>query len=467
MGYYDWPMRYPLPIHSYTHSSRPVGVERLVNCYAEQAPSEGKSPTVVMRAPGTVLGCTLGSGPGRGIYAWNDSLYAVSGTTLYAITSGHVATSVGTISGSAAVSWAINPTQMVINSAPDAYYYNGSTLTQVSDADYTSRGGASAVSIDGYILFREPNSGRFFSSDLNDAAAYDALMFATAEGFPDNIIGMIVDHRQVVLAGGQSMELWYNSGGAGFPFLRDTNGFLEIGCIAGASMAKADNSIYWLASDLTVRRLEGLTPTRVSHHGVEQAIRGYTTKSDAIGMSYTQDGHVFYVLTFPTDGHTWVYDATTREWHERESYGLTRWRPCGITACYGKIYVQDYETGKVGYLDPDTYTEYSDTLRASFTFANGAYNEGRRTFHSMLEVLAETGVGLTTGQGSAPEIMLEMSDDGGRTWRSATNKSLGALGRYRSKVRWWRLGSSRDRIYRCAVSDPVKLTVADAMLEAS
>jgi hypothetical protein len=458
-------MKYPLPIHSYQHSSRPVGAERMVNCFAERAPPEGKAPVSVMRAPGTILACYLSNMGGRGLYAWNDSLYAVDGGTLWHISSDHSATSLGSISGTGAVSWAVNATQLVINAAPDAFYSDGASVTQITDADYTSRGGASSISIDGYILFREPNTGRFFSSDLDDAASYDALMFATAEGFPDNIVGMIADHRQAVLAGAQSMELYYNAGRSGFPFARDTNGFLELGCAAGNSLAKADNSIYWLASDLTVRRLVGLTPTRVSQHGVEQAIRSYARKSDAIGMAYTQDGHVFYVLTFPTDGHTWTYDVTTGEWHERESYGDTRWKPCATAFCYDRNYVQDYATGKIGYLDPDTYTEYGLTHRSSFTFANGAYNNGHRTFHSLLEVMAETGVGLTSGQGSDPQIMLEMSDDGGRTWRSAPNKSLGAIGRYRDKVRWWRLGSSRDRIYRCSVSDPVKLTVSDAALE--
>jgi hypothetical protein len=353
---------------------------------------------------------------------------------------------------------------MVVCASPDAYVLNGGVLTQVVDADYTSRGGASATSLDGYVLFREPNSGRFFGSDLNDATSYDALNFATAEGFPDNLVGMIMDHRQVVLAGSDSFELWFNNGGAGFPFTRDTNGFLEIGCAAGESLAKSDNSLFWLASDLTVRRLDGLTPVRVSHHGVEQAIRGYSTISDAIGMGYTQDGHVFYVLTFPTVGHTWVFDSTTKEWHERESYGITRWRPCAIAACYGRIYVQDYETGKVGYLNPDIYTEWEGTLRSEFTFASNTYNNGKRTFHGTFEVMAETGVGLTTGQGSDPQLMLDVSDDGGRTWRALPSKSIGALGEYRQHVMWDSLGSSFDRIYRCAVSDPVKMTISDASL---
>ena len=461
-------MRLNLPIHSYRHSSRPVGSERLVNCFAERAPPEGKAPTIVTRSPGSVSACSLGSGPGRGIFAWNNALYAVSGRTLYSITSAHVATAVGTISGTARVSWAINPTQLVVCSAPDAYYLSGGTLTQITDADYTARGGAQAASLDGYILFREPNSGRFFSSDLNDASAYDGLYFATAEGFPDDLVGIDVDHRQIVLMGSSSLELWENVGGTGFPFARAINGYLELGAAAGYSIAKADNSIYWLASDLTVRRLEGLTPVRVSHHGVEQAIRGYGASnavSDAHAFGYTQDGHIFYVLNFPTAGATWVYDATTQEWHERESYQDTRWRPVGAAFCYGRNYVQRYDTGAIGYLDPDTYTDFDDILRAEWTYGSAAYSGGGRTFHGMLECLAEGGVGLTTGQGSDPEIMLDVSDDGGRTWQAMVNQKLGRIGEYSNRIRWHRLGSSRDRIYRMAVSDPVKVTVSDTVLE--
>ena len=459
-------MRVPLPIHSYQHSSRPVGCERLVNCFAEAAPPEGKSPTVVMRAPGTVAAVTLGSGPGRGIFSWNEVLYAVSGTTLYSINSGHVATSLGTISGTVACSFGVNTSQLVVCTRPDAFVWNGATLTQVVDADYTSRGASQVTSIDSYVVFIEPNSGRIFSSNLNDALSYDGLFFATAEGYPDNLVGIIADHRQLVLAGTQTVELWYDSGGSGFPFTRDTNGFIELGCAAGASLAKADNSVYWLASDLTVRRLEGLTPVRVSQHGVEQAIRSYTV-SDARGDGYTQDGHVFYVLTFPTSGHTWVFDATTKEWHERVSNGLTRWRPCSIATCYGKSYVQDYNTGKVGYLSPDTYDEWSDILRSEWTYSSAGYKGGERSFHSELSCQIETGVGLTSGQGSDPQIMLDVSNDGGRTWRAMTTKKIGKIGKTRTRVTWNALGSSRDRVYRMAVSDPIKVTVSDTQLEVS
>ncbi len=452
-----------LPLHSYSHLSKPVGVERLVNCFAEQAPpTNTKSPMALMRAPGIVSAATPSTGIGRGLYTFKNRLYALVGNTLHRVSQGHVLTTIGTISGSSVVSFAENPTQLVICDPAASYTYDETTLAQITDVDFAN--GAQATALDGYILFREPNSGRFFSSDLNDASSYDGLMFATAEGLADDIVGIIADHRQAVLAGERSIELWYNAGTSGFPFLRDSNGYVELGCAAGGSLARVDNSIMWLASDLTVRRLDGLTPMRISQHGVEQAIATYTV-TDAYAFSYSAQGHIFYVLTFPTDGHTWVYDATTQEWHERESYGITRWRPCSAAYCYGRTYVQDYETGKVGYLDAETYTEWDNTHRMEFTFPS-VYDNGRRMFHNRLQIGCETGVGLTTGLGSDPQMTLEVSDDAGRTWRTLATKSLGRIGEYKSRVKWERLGSSRDRVYRGSISDPVKVVISNAVLDA-
>lgn len=452
----------PLPLHSYQHRSTKAGVQRLVNCYAEQQPPEGKAPHSLMRAPGITTAYSGATGAGRGLVRYKQRLYAVIGNALYRISAAHAGTNLGSIAGTSICSFAQNPTDVVICDPAASYTYDETTLAQITDADFNN--GAQCADLDGYILFREPNSGRFFSSDLNDANSYDALMFATAEGVSDELVGIITDHRQAVLAGELSMELWYNAGTSGFPFARDSNGFVELGCLSGGSLAKVDNSIFWLASDFTVRRLDGLTPVRVSHHGVEQAIAGYTT-SDAHAFSYTHEGHIFYVLQFPTDEATWKYDATTREWHECESYGLTRWRVCSAVQCYGRTYVQDYETGKVGYIDSDVYEEFGNTQRMEFTFQD-VYNRGKKIKHKMLELICETGVG-TSGQGENPAVTLEYSDDAGKTWTSLPTRTLGETGEYRHRVRWHRLGASRYRVYRVSISDPGKFIVSDAQLDAA
>jgi hypothetical protein len=343
------------------------------------------------------------------------------------------------------------------------YVYSGSIST-ISDTDFTARGAKVCDFIDNYIAFVEPSSGRWFTSDLAAATSYDSLNFATAEGAPDDLVSLITDHREVVLFGVTSSEIWYNDGSSGFPFARSPGGFIELGCAAVLGRCKADNSVYWLASDYTVRRLDGTTPIRVSHHGFEERIRSYSTVSDCIAQPYTFNGHLCVVFRFPTAGETWVLDVTTGEWHERETYGYDGWNISGVAEVYGKVLVQNAVSGAIGYFSNSTYTEFGTTQRAEWTYQN-IYGEHIRLPHSSLEIVCETGVGLVSGQGSDPQLTLEFSNDGGRTWTTLPTRTIGAQGEYKTRVKWHRLGASRDRVYRASISDPVQLCVTDTILE--
>jgi hypothetical protein len=68
----------------------------------------------------------------------------------------------------------------------------------------------------------------------------------------------------------------------------------------------------------------------------------------------------------------------------------------------------------------------------------------------------EAGVGLVSGQGSNPVILLEISKDGGHTWSQPHPASLGAIGEYKKRAIWNRLGQARDWLFRFTVTDPVK-----------
>jgi hypothetical protein len=454
-------MRFPLPIASTRLNSRPSSTARLLNCYAEKLPPDAKSGVLLTRSPGVVAWTTVGNGPIHGMFATMGSLFVVSGTKLYEVDVNGTATELGDIGTVGNLDMDSNGSTLVVVNEPNAYYWDGTTFGQITDADATSRGFADVEFVDNWLLFREPNSGRFFAADLGSATAFDALNFATAEGFPDDLVGLKVDHRQVMLFGSETVELWSNTGVAGFPFERAINGYLEIGCLNGRTVAKQDNSVLWLADDYTVRRLEGTTPMRVSSHSVEQSIVNATIASGR-AYAYSQDGHLFYVLTFPEV--TWVYDATTQEWHERQTYGADYWHPHCHAQAYGYELVGDATSNKVGYLDPLTYTEWSNTIRMEWTY-QPVYAEQRLAFHDRLEVVLETGVGLVTGQGSDPQMMLDYSNDGGQTWAALATKDIGAIGRYDTRVVWNRLGSARQRVYRASVSDPIPVNVTDTQIE--
>ena len=122
---------------------------------------------------------------------------------------------------------------------------------------------------------------------------------------------------------------------------------------------------------------------------------------------------------------------------------------------FGKNLVGDFSTGKVYEQNLSTYDDAGRPMIAIGESAPLHVNRAR-AFHSSFEIRHEPGVGLTTGQGSDPQIMMQFSDDGGATWSNERWKSLGAKGERSKRTEWRRLGESRERIYRVAISDPVQ-----------
>jgi hypothetical protein len=449
-----------LPISSYRTRATQASTSRLVNCYPEQLPPDAKTPAMLLRAPGIVPWTTVGNGPIAGLFYALGYLFVISGSKLYKVDSNKTATLLGDIGTPGNIDIDANTTSIVIVNDPDAYYYDGTTFGQITDADFTALGANSVEFLDNFLLFTEPDSDVFFGADLGSATSFDALNFASAEGAPDNLLGMKVDHRQAILLGAKTLEIWDDTGSAGFPFQRAANGFVEIGCLNAAMAFKLDQSVCWPADDYTIRKLQGTTAVRISTHAVEQFLTTVTMASGR-GYSYTQDGHLFGVFSFPEG--TYVYDATTQEWHERQSYGYDYWiAGRDHTQAFGLEIVGDATSNRIGYLSSACYDEWGSIQRMEWTYQPVLPDSRNPSFHDRLDIIAESGVGLTTGQGSAPEMMLDYSDDGGKTWLSMPNKTIGAIGDYQHSISWARLGSSRKpRVFRAAVTDPVQVAIRD------
>jgi hypothetical protein len=446
-----------LPIASYDEAS--VSPQRLVNVYPEQTP--GKQPVVLQGAPGIAPFTPLGVGPGRGLYVMRGSLYAVSGTSLYRISDTGASTLLGTLPGSAKLTFAGNGQDIVFD---NGWYYSAGSTAAITDPDFPP---VSAVDfIDGYIVYAESGSGQWGCSELYDGANYSALDVSTAERAPDDLVTLKVDHRQVALFGQTTTELWWNAAasGAGFPFELLSGGIIEYGILGRHAVAKQDNSLLWLAHDRTIRRLQGVTPLRVSQHAVERKLSSYPRVDDCEAFPMNWNGHLMVVFRFPAAGATWVFDCTTGEWHERASYNRQDWDVVDTAECYGKVFVQQASTGAIGYLSDSTYTEFGATLRREWTYPQ-VYDANRRLRFSRLEVIARTG---DAPIGVAPEIGLDISNDGGNTWRTLPPRAMGLTGDYGRVIRWNRLGAARDRVFRCfvdSVATPVRITDTQLVYE--
>ena len=204
----------------------------MVNLFPEIVPEAGKEPAFLNRAPGMTLKVTVGTGPIRGMIRHSTNLYVASGTSLWKVDASYTLTNIGTISGTGPVSMADNGVQLFVacNGPSYIYNYNTAIFAQITDVDFA--GAQTVTFLDGYFVYTEPNSQKFWVTAIYNGLSVDPLDFASAEGSPDNLVTVIADHREIWLFGEQSVEVWYNSGGADFPLSRINGAFNEIGCAA-------------------------------------------------------------------------------------------------------------------------------------------------------------------------------------------------------------------------------------------
>lgn len=465
-------MQFPFVGPSYSARVKNLDAQRCINLYPELAGPNSKTVAALIGTPGLALWASLPSGRVRGLIRFTAEIaVAVVGTGVYKVLTDGTYSQIGTVLYFATpVSMASNGTVVMLVDGTNGYAVDpvaGST-TQIINGAFT---GADVVYfVDGYFVFNKPGTGQFQITNLY-STVIDPLDFATAEGSPDLLVTLIVDHREVWLLGENSTEVYFNSGNANFPFERIQGAFIEQGCAAKFSAAKMDNSMFWLSADDRgqgmVMRVVGYHPQRVSDHALEYAIGQMSRIDDAVAYTYQQEGHSFYVLNFPTGNQTWVFDASTNMWHQRAwrnpvSAVLGRHRGDCQMAFAGANIVGDWENGNLYRMDLDTFTDNGALIPRIRACPHLSDPDYRYQIFDSLQIDMQTGVGLSSGQGSDPQAMLRWSTDGGHTWSSELWAPIGKLGERRTRVKWRRLGRSRDRVFEVTITDPVRVAIVGA-----
>jgi hypothetical protein len=462
---------------AYTARSLNFDASRCVNLYAE-ASGSGQSKTIAMLlgTPGLIRFGTMGAAGVRGTLRFSATVgIVVVGSEVYKIDQGGTGTKIGNITlAQTPVSMATNGTVIMLVTGAEGYTVdpNANTVVQIIAPAFT---GADRVDfIDGYFVFNKPGT-QLFQITLLNSTSIDPLDFAAAEGAPDLLLSLLVDHREVWLFGESSTEVFFNSGNSDFPLERIQGAFIQQGIAAKYSACRFANSVAWLTQNDQgagmVVKAAGYQAQRISTHAVEFAIASYARIDDAIGFSYQQEGHEFYQLTFPSANATWVYDATTELWHERAwrdpaDGSLNRHRAQCVMSFAGRIIVGDWANPYLYEWDLDTYTDDGAILPAIRQVPHAASADNCWQFFHKLWVDMETGIGLNgTVQGSDPQLALSWSDDGGHSFGTEMFASLGKIGARKARVNFRRLGRSRDRVFRVVLTDPVKRVFLGAGVE--
>jgi len=449
--------------------SENVTAQQRVNCYLEA--TDDKAAFVAFGTPGLTLFSNFSTTPVRGMYAIGSVLYVVHGSTFYTVTTGGVATSRGTLLTSAGrVSITDNGQQVFIVDGTYAYTYTIATTTfaRVTDVDLTDSP-VTAAFIDGFFVVNRGSTGQFFISKSYDGSVWDALDYATAESSPDNLKAVFVDHGQLVLMGENTTEFWANIGALYFPFGRVSGATQEWGVASIWSIAKFGTTIMWLArnrmGEVQVVMFEGYQPIRVSTPDIENIFNSYADVSDATGLSYLYNGHPFYQINFTTAGTSWLYDGQSDVWSQLKT-GTGRHRSEMAVAFNNEIITSDYTNGKLYKVDATTYSDDGEAIIMELTTKHVFEGLERITIDE-LQMDIESGVGTPSGPGSSPIISMSMSKDSGHTYDSDTwvQMSMGAIGEYKTRAIWRRLGQGREWVFKFKISDPVKRVILGAWLK--
>lgn len=445
-----------------TGKSKTVTAQRHLNLYAEVTEGE-KSKIVFYGTPGLAsFSESNGDTPIRGWIAVSNLIYYVHRGTLYSINNAGTRTSLGTLNTSTGrVDMAYDGAVILMVDGTNGYTFtiSGSTFAQVADAQFPN-GSNTVAWLDGqFIADAGSGSDSFYIS--SDGSSWTALDFATAESAPDGLVRVFVDHGQILLFGERTIEPWGNIGGQGFPFAPIKGGISQFGLAARWSLTSYNDTVAFVGKNrdgqVQVMRMDGNTPRPISTQEIDSIINGYSSVSDATAFSYMLGGHPMLQVNFPTPLKSWLYDATTGLWSPLE-YGLNGARHRGEMSIdfLNKVRIADYTNGNIYTLDPDTYTD-NGTAIAREIITRHTYKGNTEVTIDKLYVDMEVGVGLATGQGSNPQVMLQVSKNNGKTWGSEIWKTIGAIGEYSTRVVWRRLGQARDWLFKLRVTDPVKV----------
>jgi hypothetical protein len=441
-----------------------------------------------------------GTGNVTGLNVVNYGVYSiVPGNPATVVTSGNgtgltLTLTFGTGTGNTG-SYVVSGSQTVTSRT--MYALNFSVLPSTDGAF----SGADVVDVvDNYFVYNRPQTQQFGSSNPLSPIS-SSLAFSSKDGAPDNLVSMIVDHREVYLLGEASSEVWVNSGLFPFAFQRIPGTSTQHGIAAKFSVARLGNSFAYLSKNIRgdgqVMMMNGYVPTRISNHAVENSIEGAEI-ADARAWTYLIEGHEVYVISFPGLDLTWAYDIATGMWHKwlwvDSNNVFHRHRGNCHTHFQNMSLVGDWENGQIYMLDSNTYTDNGNEIRR-VRRAPHLVSDFQRQFFSELQILFQPGVGLSgsatgatsptngiagigvaglaiAGQanfavlGVNPQAMLRWSNDGGSTWSNEHWVSIGVQGRYKNRAIWRRLGQARDRVYEVVVTDPIKAVIVAANLKA-
>jgi hypothetical protein len=392
----------------------------------------------------------------------NDgSIYWVCGDAIFKVGPSLVASQIGTLTTFAGhVGIAANVNQIIFVDGAYGYIYTKATgvFQRITAAGFPPLP-VDVAYLDGFFFVAQGNSPTFFQSAANNGLSWDSQAFASLTTKPDIIVALAVLNRRLFVMGTEITEIWYNAGSSPVTLQRDNNLVLNYGCASADTVEVDYGYLFFMASQSggpnQVMMTDGTIPKKISNPNMENEISNYTAPSDAFSTLFKLEGQLFYVLSFTTDQHTWLYNVngSPMDWAEAEETPDTRHIMQTHAYYNNKHYIGSYKDGKIYELSDKYYDNNGKTMRRQRITPRFYDPRYRKISIDRFEVDCLRGLG-TAGlpdcnpDDADPVLFLYISIDGGYTFSAKQPVSVGEIGKYRRRVIFTKLGSAYDFVFK-------------------
>jgi hypothetical protein len=333
--------------------------------------------------------------------------------------------------------------QLAVASAGGLYYWDGATLTQVTDGDLGIA--LSVVWVDGYFMTTD---GEFLVvTELADPTTVDPLKYGSAEIDPDPLLAVFKLRNEIHAIGRHTIEVFENIGGTLFPFQRTKGAQIQKGAIGTNCISLLGDSIAFVGGGRNeppaVYLGANAAAVKISTKEIEDLLLNYTEVelSQAYLCSRMHEAHEDLWIHLPD--RTLVYDLSSSAalgepvWYQLTTAkdGFSEYIVSFPTWCYDKWIVFDVNTGDYGYLTKDTSRQFGNIARWEFGTAI-IYNESRGALFNSIELVCLTG---RAEEGDDPYIATSYSIDG-LNWSMERPIRSGYVGERMRRLVWLQQG---------------------------
>ncbi len=412
----------------------------------------------------------VGTGPGldRGGINWNGEHYRVMGTNLVKIGEGGNVVSLGSIPGNDLVTMDYSFDRLGIAGNGRLYYWNGTTLVQVTDPDLGVV--VDMMWIDGYFMTTD---GSFIVvTELNDPMAVNPLKYGSSEVDPDRIVGLLKLHNEAAALNRYTIEFFDNIGGDLFPYQRIKGAQIKRGVIGTQCATEFTDGSNDVIAFLGSGRNEppaiwigaNGASTKISTREIDTILNGYTEAQLSVCVVEARVDKNHRMLYVHLPDQTVVYDGGASAalgmsvWFTLASsiVGTGRYRARNLVWCYASWLSGDPTLPKIGRFVDNVSTHYGDVIGWEFG-TQIVYNSGMGAIFHRLELACLPG---RVPLGANPVVWTSFSIDG-ETWSMERMCPAGKQGDRTRRIMWLNQGGMRNwRIQRFRGTSDAHLSIA-------